>query len=84
MNVVSFANWKGLSSRDKVWIYFCPVLSLKTPNFIQKFWQTNLRTFYTKIRTPLQLELIKTAVLNEELDTETQAATNKLRDGFVQ
>jgi len=30
------------------------------------------------------LELIKTAVLNGELDTQIEAAANKLRDGFVQ
>jgi hypothetical protein len=27
---------------------------------------------------------VKTAVLNEELDTQIDAATNKLRDGFAQ
>ena len=30
------------------------------------------------------LELIKTAVLNGELDTQIEAAANKLRDGFAQ
>ena len=30
------------------------------------------------------LELIKTAVLNGELDTQIDAAANKLRDGFAQ
>jgi len=30
------------------------------------------------------LELIKTAVLNGELDTQIEAAANKLRDGFTQ
>ena len=30
------------------------------------------------------LELIKTAVLNGELDTQIEAAANKLRDGFSQ
>ena len=30
------------------------------------------------------LELIKTAVLNGELDTPIEAAVNKLRDGFTQ
>ena len=30
------------------------------------------------------LELIKTAVLNGELDIQIDAAANKLRDGFVQ
>ena len=30
------------------------------------------------------LGLIKTAVLNRELDTQIQAAANKLRDGFDQ
>jgi hypothetical protein len=29
------------------------------------------------------LELIKTAVLNGELDTQIEAAANKLRDGFA-
>ena len=30
------------------------------------------------------LELIKTAVINGELDTQIEAAANKLRDGFAQ
>jgi hypothetical protein len=30
------------------------------------------------------LELNKTAVLNGELDTQIEAAANKLRDGFAQ
>ena len=30
------------------------------------------------------LELIKTAVVNGELDTQIDAAANKLRDGFAQ
>lgn len=30
------------------------------------------------------LELIKTVVLNGELDTQTEAAASKLRDGFAQ
>jgi hypothetical protein len=30
------------------------------------------------------LELIKTAFLNGELDTQIDAAANKLRDGFAQ
>jgi hypothetical protein len=30
------------------------------------------------------LKLIKTAVLNGELDTQIDAAANKLRDGFAQ
>jgi hypothetical protein len=29
------------------------------------------------------LELIKTAVLNDELDKQIEAAANKLRDGFA-
>jgi hypothetical protein len=43
-----------------------------------------LNSVYTKIRTSSTLELIKTAVLNGELDTQIEAAANKLRDGFAQ
>lgn len=67
---------------------------LNTEKYIAYHFYTSYRFFNSRITTAPKLRLlnasnsvkyaVKTAVVNGELDTQIDAATNKLRDGFAQ